>query len=358
MQIEIKKTNTPRVKPTANRGFGKYFADHMLLMEYAEGKWKAPKIEPYGPLAIEPGASVLHYAQCLFEGMKAFRGKDGKVRLFRPEFNARRMAKGAERLCMPPVPTESFVKSVEALVAMDADWVPEARGASLYIRPTLIGTESYLGVRPAEKYLFFIINSPVDAYYAEGFKPVKIWVEEEYIRAAPGGLGDIKAGANYACSLHASLIAKAKGYSQVLWLDAVNHQNVEEVGTMNVFFRFKDKVVTPKLSGTILNGGTRDCVITLLKDWGIKVEERTLPLAEVMAGAANGDLLEVFGTGTAAVITGVSELATKNEKVPFGGGQVGELTQRLYDEITAIQYGEKPDVHGWIQEITPRQHTV
>lgn len=351
MEIEISKTSSPRVKPTSKLGFGKYFSDHMFLLDYAGGKWQNPRILPYGPLAIEPGASVLHYAQCMFEGMKAFRGKNGKVRLFRPEFNADRMRRGAERLCMPGVPNEIFEQAVEAIVKVDADWVPDTRGASLYIRPTLVGTESYLGVRPAEKYLFFVITSPVDAYYAEGFAPVKIWVEEDAIRAAPGGLGHVKAGANYACSLKASLDAKEKGYSQVLWLDAVEHKHVEEVGTMNVFFRFKDKVVTPPLSGTILNGGTRDCVIQVLNEWKVPLEERSLTLEEVFRGAESGDLLEVFGTGTAAVITAVGELATAKRKVQPGGGKVGELTQRLYDEITAIQYGEKPDVHGWIKEI-------
>lgn len=351
MQIEIRTTSSPRVKPKEKLGFGKYFSDHMFLMEYSGGRWQQPRIEPYGPLAIEPGASVLHYAQCLFEGMKAFRGKNGRVRLFRPRFNAERLNKGADRLCMPNVPVEAFEAAVEQLVKLDADWVPTAQGASLYIRPTLIGTESYLGVRPAEKYLFFVITSPVDAYYAEGFAPVKIWIEEEYIRAAPGGLGDVKAGANYACSLKASLAAKAKGYSQVLWLDAVSHRNVEEVGTMNVFFRFKDKVVTPALSGTILGGGTRDCVLQVLREWKVPVEERPLSLAEVLEADTKGELLEVFGTGTAAVITSVGELATRTRKLQPGGGKVGELTQRLYDEITAIQYGEKPDTHGWIQEL-------
>ncbi|RZA06572.1 MAG: branched-chain amino acid aminotransferase [Proteobacteria bacterium] len=351
MQIEQTNTTSPREKPLSNLGFGKYFSDHMFLLDYLNGGWQNPRIVPYGPLAIEPGASVLHYAQCLFEGMKAFRGKNGKIRLFRPSFNAERMRKGAERLCMPGVSNEIFETAIEKLVKLDADWVPTTRGASLYIRPTLVGTESYLGVRPAEKYLFFVITSPVDAYYSEGFAPVKIWVEEEYIRAAPGGLGHVKAGANYACSLKASLDAKAKGYSQVLWLDAIEHKNIEEVGTMNVFFRFKDKVVTPALSGTILNGGTRDCVIQLLNEWKVPLEERSLTLAEVMSAADSGELLEVFGTGTAAVITAVGELATAKRKVSPGGGQVGELTQRLYDEITAIQYGEKPDTHGWIKEI-------
>jgi branched-chain amino acid aminotransferase len=352
MQIEVKKTTEPRVKPPVNQlGFGKYFSDHMFLMDYQGGRWQKPRIEPYGPLSLEPGACVLHYSQCLFEGQKAFRGKNGKVRLFRPSFHAARMAKGARRLCMPGMPDADFLEAVRTLVKIDADWIPDSRGSALYIRPTLIGTESFLGVRPAEKYLFFIIASPVGAYYAEGFNPVKIWVEEEYVRAAPGGLGAVKAGANYAASLSAFMEANAKGYSQVLWLDAVERSQIEEVGTMNVFFRFKNEIVTPPLGGTILNGATRDCVIRLLQDWGLNVRERALTLDEVLAAYKTGDLLEAFGTGTAAVISPIGELATKTQTLKLCDGKASELTQRLYDEITAIQYGEKPDPYGWVEEL-------
>lgn len=352
MEIEISKTKTPRAKvPVEQLGFGKVFADHQFLMDYTGGRWERPRIEPYGALSLEPGACVLHYSQCLFEGQKAFRAKSGKIRLFRPRFHAQRMAKGAVRLCMPSVPEELFLNAVRQLVQVDSDWVPSARGASLYIRPTLIGTESFLGVRPAEKYLFFIITCPVGAYYAEGFNPIKIWVEEEYIRAAAGGLGAIKAGANYASSLKAAVDAKKKGYAQVLWLDARDHSHVEEVGTMNVFFRLKKEIVTPPLSGTILNGSTRDCVLQLLKSWGMPVVERPIAMSEVQGAHKAGDLLEVFGTGTAAVISPVGELATRENRMFIGEGKVGELTQRLFDEMTAIQYGEKPDAFGWIEEL-------
>lgn len=350
MEIEIKKTNSPRPKIAADKlGFGKYFSDHQFLMDYSNGRWEKPRIEPYGPLSLEPGACVLHYSQCLFEGQKAFRGKNGKIRLSRPEFHAQRMQKGAQRLCMPAPSVEQYQQAVKALVRLDSDWVPSARGASLYIRPTLIGTESFLGVRPAEKYLFFIITSPVGAYYAEGFNPVKIWVEETYIRAAAGGLGAVKAGANYASSLLAAVEAKKKGYAQVLWLDAKDHTHIEEVGTMNVFFRFRDEIVTPPLGGTILNGSTRDCVLQLLRSWGENVQERPLTWAEVEERHAKGELLEAFGTGTAAVISPIGELATSKKKLGFNG--VGELTGRLFDEITAIQYGEKPDPFRWIEEL-------
>ncbi|MGZ6408747.1 MAG: branched-chain amino acid aminotransferase [Bdellovibrionota bacterium] len=346
------KTSSPRQKMPADQlGFGKYFSDHQFLMEYANGRWERPRIEPYGPLSLEPGACVLHYSQCLFEGQKAFRGKDGKIRLFRPRFHAQRMQKGAVRLCMPPVPEESFLQAVREIVRVDRDWVPSMRGASLYLRPTLIGTESFLGVRPAEKYLFFIISSPVAAYYAEGFNPVKIWVEEEYIRSAQGGLGAIKAGANYASSLAAAVAAKKKGFSQVLWLDAKEHSQIEEVGTMNVFFRLKNEIVTPPLTGTILNGATRDCVLELLKSWGLPVRERAITWAEVQAAHDKGELLEAFGTGTAAVISPIGILANEKRKLELSGGKVGELTQKLFDEITAIQYGEKPDTFGWTEEL-------
>jgi branched-chain amino acid aminotransferase len=352
MNIEITKTKAPRAKvPASQLGFGRVFADHMFLMDYAGGRWLQPRILPYGALTLEPAASVLHYAQCLFEGQKAFRGKDGKVRLFRPSFHAHRMIGGATRLCMPPVPEADFLEAVRNLVRIDSDWVPSERGASLYIRPTMIGTESFLGVRPADKYLFFVITSPVGAYYAEGFNPVKIWVEEEYIRAAKGGLGAIKAGANYAASLTAFVEAKKKGYSQVLWLDALHHEQVEEVGTMNVFFRFKDEVATPPLGGTILNGATRDCVIELLKSWKVPVRERPVTLQELLTAYDKGELLEVFGTGTAAVISPVAELSTKTKKMVIGGGKVGEITQKLYDEISGIQYGERPDPFGWVEVV-------
>jgi len=353
MQIEQRITTTPRVKVEASKlGFGRVFSDHLFLADYHGGRWQRPRIEPYGPLSLDPGACVLHYAQCLFEGMKAFRGTDGKTRLFRPEFHAARMAKGAERLCMPPVPVELFLESIRALVKLDRDWIPDAKGASLYIRPTIIGTESFLGVRPSETYLFFVITSPVGAYYSEGFSPVKIWVEEEFIRAAPGGLGAVKAGANYAASLKAFVQAKEKGFSQVLWLDALERSQIEEVGTMNVFFRLKDEVVTPPLSGTILNGATRDCVIRLLKDWNMPLRERNISLDEVISAHKDGSLLEIFGSGTAAVISAVGELATSNYKIVPGNGQVGELTQRLFNEISGIQYGEKADPHGWVEVIS------
>lgn len=350
LSIEIEKTKTPRAKVAADKlGFGKYFADHMFTLEYEAGAWKNPKITPYGPIAMEPGASVFHYGQAMFEGMKAFRGQSGKIHLFRPEFHAQRMAKGAERLCMPSIPQDIFLEAIQALVKLDESWIPQEKGASLYLRPTLMGTESFLGVRPSEKYLFFIITSPVGAYYSEGFNPVKIWIEEDTIRAAPGGLGAIKAAANYAASLQASTLAKKKSYSQVLWLDAAHRKYVEEVGTMNVFFRIGNEVITPALDGSILAGATRSCVLQILKSWNIPVVERKISIDEIAKAHQDGTLKEIFGSGTAAVISSVGELSNDKVQMLINDGKVGELTQKLHNEISDIQYGIKPDVHNWVK---------
>lgn len=335
--------------PADKLGFGKYFADHMFTLDYDGKSWTNPRIVPYGPLMMEPGAAVFHYGQAMFEGMKAFRSATGKIHLFRPEFHARRMALGATRLCMPSVPENIFIEAVEALIKVDESWIPKEKNSALYIRPTLIGTESFLGVRPSEKYLFFIITSPVGAYYAESFAPVKIWIEEHAIRAALGGLGAIKAAANYAASLQASTLAKQKKYAQVLWLDAGQRKYIEEVGTMNVFFVIGNEVITPSLDGSILAGTTRDCVIQLLKDWNITITQRRISLEEVRVASENGTLKEIFGTGTAAVISPVGLLANDKYNIPVNNGKVGELTTRLHEEISGIQQGTKPDTHNWVK---------
>ncbi len=348
--IEVYKTTAPREKvPTEQLGFGKYFADHMFTLEFENGQWKNPKIIPYGPLMMEPGASVFHYGQAMFEGMKAFRSHSGKIHLFRPEFHAKRMASGATRLCMPSIPEDLFLEAIRALVKLDESWIPKEKDSALYLRPTLIGTESFLGVRPSEKYLFFIITSPVGAYYSEGFSPVKIWIEEDTVRAANGGLGAIKAAANYAASLQASTLAKKKKYSQVLWLDAAERKYIEEVGTMNVFFHIGNEVITPSLDGSILAGATRDCVIQILKDWNIPLVQRRISLTEVSEAAKAGTLKEVFGSGTAAVISSVGELANEKYKILINGGKAGELTQKLHAEISAIQHGIKEDKYNWVE---------
>lgn len=348
--IPIEKTKSPRTRAPANQlGFGKYFADHMFTLEYESGTWKNPKIIPYGPLMMEPGASVFHYGQAMFEGMKAFRGHTDKIHLFRPEFHAKRMASGASRLCMPSIPENIFLEAIETLVKLDESWIPEEKGSALYLRPTLIGTESFLGVRPSEKYLFFIISSPVGAYYSEGFNPVKIWIEEDSVRAAPGGLGAIKAAANYAASLLASTRAKQKGFAQVLWLDAAERKYIEEVGTMNVFFHIGNEVITPALNDSILAGATRDCVLQILKSWNIPVVQRKISIDEILNAHEAGLLKEVFGTGTAAVISSVGTLANDKNNILINDGKVGDLTQKLHSEISAIQYGLKEDVYNWVK---------
>lgn len=351
ISISAERTKQPKTKPSGPLGFGKYFSDHMFLAQFDRSKgWHSAQIKPYSPIPMDPAASVFHYAQALFEGLKAFRQKNGTCAIFRPEFNARRMASGAERLCLPPVPKELFIEGVKAVVKADEDWIPKEENCSLYIRPTLIGSEAFLGVRPADEYLFFVILSPVGAYYSGGAKPVRIWVERDQIRAAPGGLGATKAAANYAASLQAATLARPQGFDQVLWLDAVQKKYVEEVGTMNVFFVFKDEIITPPLSGTILPGGMRECALEILKSWNLKVTERPLGMDEIEKRHAQGDLLEVFGTGTAAVISPVGELVYGSNPMKFKIDEKS-LSQKLYNEITDIQYGKKTDTRNWLVSI-------
>ncbi|MEW6720455.1 MAG: branched-chain amino acid aminotransferase [Thermodesulfobacteriota bacterium] len=356
MKIHIEKAGPDRLreKPAGDQalGFGKIFSDHMFLMDYRDGKgWMNPRIVPYGPLSLLPTAVVLHYAQEIFEGLKAYYAKDGGICLFRPERNAERMNRSASRLCMPAVPVEDQLQAIEALVRIDKDWIPRAGGASLYIRPTMIATESALGVHPSSDYIYFIVTGPVGAYYARGFEPVSILVEENYIRATRGGLGEAKTGANYAASILAAKEAKAKGFDQVLWLDAERRRFVEEVGTMNIFFVFNGELVTPPLSGSILAGVTRDSVIQLAKDWKIPVLERPVEIDEVIRRAEDGSLTEAFGSGTAAVISPVGAFSFRGKEAKIGDGKVGELSRRFYDTITGIQYGLVEDRHRWVRRV-------
>lgn len=333
-------------------GFGRIFSDHMFLAEYDEGRgWHDARIVPYGPLPLDPAAMTLHYGQEIFEGLKAYRGKGGAVCLFRPSANFERMNRSAERLCMPALPVGDALRALEALIRIDGDWIPARRGTSLYVRPVMIATEPGLGVRPAGRYLFFIIAGPVGNYYPRGFEPVRILVEEDTVRAARGGLGEAKTGANYAASLLAAKAAKAKGYDQVLWLDAARRSEVEEVGTMNIFFVIGDRVVTPPLGGSILPGVTRDSALRILRDWGLAVEERPVEIGEVIRSAEKGTLREAFGTGTAAVISPVGVLCYRGKEHIVGGGRVGEIAVKLYDEITGIQYGEVADRYGWVHRV-------
>jgi branched-chain amino acid aminotransferase len=317
----------------------------------ADQGWHNPRVVPYAPLTLEPSAAVLHYSQEIFEGLKAYRSPRDTVLLFRPDKNAARLNHSCERMCMPKMEEHLFLSAIKSVVATDRDWVPRAPGTSLYIRPAMIATEPFLGVRPSQSYLFFVILSPVGAYYAEGFNPVKILVEDHYVRAVRGGTGDAKTGGNYAASLAAAEEAHHKGYTQVLWLDGVERKYIEEVGSMNIAFVIDNELVTPSLNGSTLAGITRDTVLQLARDWGIRVAERQISIDEVFTAVKNGRLSEVFGMGTAAVISPVCELAYKEEKLAIGDGKVGPLAQRLFDDISAIQRGLKPDPHGWVAEI-------
>jgi branched-chain amino acid aminotransferase len=348
--IDVRRTTTPRPRPAESElSFGKYFADHMLVLDYqAPRGWQEPKVVPYGPLTLDPAASALHYGQAMFDGMKAFRQQDGRVALFRVNDHARRLSSGAPRLSMPAIDPAVLRDALLTLVSVDKDWVPSSRGTALYIRPVLIGTEPVLGVRPSQQYLLYVITSPVGAYYAAGLKPVKIWVETEAVRAVRGGIGSVKAAANYVASLKTAEDVRARGYEQVLWLDAVEHAFLEEVGTMNLFVVIGDEILTPPLGGSILAGITRDSVLTLLRDWNLRVTERPIPFAEILAAQKDGTLREVFGVGTAAVVSAVGELGHADGSLVINNREVGPIAQRLYTGITDIQYGRVPDPHNWL----------
>ncbi|WOC33328.1 MULTISPECIES: branched-chain amino acid aminotransferase [Caproicibacterium] len=353
-EIRYELTKTPKKKPAPGDSlpFGTIFTDHMFVMDYTEGTgWHDPRIVPYAPLQLDPAAMVLHYAQESFEGMKAYRTPDGSIQLFRPEKNAARFQSTHERMCMPVVPEQDFVEAIKALVKVEKDWVPTLPGESLYIRPFCIATEAHLGVKPSETYQFIIICCPVAAYYKTGLNPVKIYVEDKYVRATPGGTGYIKCGGNYAASLISQETAEKLGYSQTLWLDGVERKYVEEVGSMNCFFKIDGTVYTAPTVGTVLPGITRMSCIELLKKWGYTVSVDRLPIADVMKAGKAGKLEEVFGTGTAAVISPVGELRYEGEVARINGGKTGALTQKLYDTLTGIQWGKLPDDMGWTTKV-------
>ena len=356
MELLVKKIDESSKKPKpedeANLGFGKYFSDHFFHMKYEpETGWHDATIEPYKSLELDPAALVFHYGQEIFEGLKAYKGNNGDIYLFRPESNFERFNISARRLCMPEIDMDFVIDAMKQLITLDRDWIPESPGTSLYIRPTMIATEGTLGVKVSSKYLFFIITGPAGAYYPEGFNPIKIFVSDKYVRAIKGGVGNVKTGGNYAASLLAAQEAIEKGYSQVLWLDAVERKYVEEVGTSNIFFLINDTLVTPDLSGSILPGITRDSVLQIARDWGIKTEERRISIDEVIQSIQNGELKEIFGSGTAAIVSPVKEFNYKGETYNIGNGKTGDLSERLYNEILQIQYGQKPDPFGWVDKI-------
>ena len=350
LDIKITKTTNPQPKPAKGQklGFGKIFTDHMFVMNYTEGKgWHDPRIEPFHNISLSPAAMVYHYGQEMFEGLKAYKGPDGNVFLFRPDMNAKRTNDTNDRLVIPQIPVEDFVQAVAAIVDVDRDWIPTEPGTSLYVRPFIIATDEFLGVAPSKTYLFMVILSPSGAYYESGLAPVGIWIEDEYVRAVRGGMGFAKTGGNYAASLIAQQKAHDAGYSQVLWLDGVERKYIEEVGAMNIFFKIAGKIVTPSLNGSILPGITRNSVLQLCRDWGYEVEERKIAADELLEAQANGTLEECFGTGTAAVISPVGKLRYKDDVMTINGGSIGPVSQKLYDTITGIQTGILPDEKGW-----------
>ena len=351
--IKIEKSPVLKEKPSLDGiPFGTYFSDHMFLMDYDEGKgWHDPRIVPYGNFELSPAAVVFHYAQEIFEGMKAYRSPNGEVLLFRPTENARRLNSSAERLCMPQVPEEMFIAGLKALIELDKDWVPSVPDTSLYIRPFIIATAPQLGVHASSSYLFAIITCPVGSYYAEGLNPVRIMIESNDVRSVKGGTGYTKCGGNYAASIRAGQRAEEQGFSQVLWLDGITRRNIEEVGSMNVMFKINGKIVTPSLTGSVLPGITRKSCIELLKSWGFEVEERDFTVDELVAAAKDGTLEEAWGTGTAAVISPIGEVSFEGINYPIGGSKIGALTQKLYDTLTGIQWGKIEDKFNWAEKV-------
>lgn len=352
-QITTELTSNKKDKTPADQlGFGQVFTDHMFVMDYEEGKgWINPTITPYAPIELSPASMVFHYGQAVFEGLKAYMTESGDVQLFRPDRNFKRLNDSNDRLCIPAIDEALALEALKQLLRVDREWVPSAPGTSLYIRPFIIATEPYLGVNPSKNYKFMIIMSPVGSYYKEGINPVKILVEQHYVRAVVGGTGEAKTAGNYASSLKGSELAAQQGYSQTLWLDGKENKYVEEVGSMNIFFKIAGKVITPALNGSILPGITRDSMIQVLKSKNIAVEERAIAFEEVLEAAKNGSLEEVFGTGTAAVISPVGEFKWLDEIIAINDGQIGEVTQMLYNTLTGIQYGKLEDPFGWIVKI-------
>ena len=354
LNIKYELVANRKEKPDFNKlGFGKYFTDHMFIMDYNEGMgWHDARVVPYQKLSLDPACMVFHYAQEMFEGLKAYRTPNGEIQLFRPDKNIERMNNTNERLCIPKIDPADALEAIKALVKVEADWVPNVEGTSLYIRPFIIATDVQLGVHPSKSYKFMIILSPVGAYYAEGIKPVKIFVEREYVRAVRGGTGFAKIGGNYAASLIGQEKAEKMGYSQVLWLDGIEHKYIDEVGAMNVFFVIDGVVVTPALNeGNILPGVTRASCIKLLESMGYKVEERKLAIDEVVEAYRAGKLNEAFGTGTAAVVSPMGLLDDGENKMVINNGEIGEIAQKLYDTLTGIQWGKREDSFGWIVKV-------
>ncbi|MBE6855640.1 MAG: branched-chain amino acid aminotransferase [Ruminococcus sp.] len=354
MEFKFEKAAALKAKPAdeTQLGFGKVFTDYMFVMDYDTGEgWHDGRIVPYAPISLSPASMCLHYGQEVFEGMKAYRTKEGNIQLFRPEENFKRLNQSNERLVIPHLDETLALEGLKALLEVEKDWVPSAPGTSLYIRPFIIAVDPFLGVRPGDKYMFIIILSPSGAYYASGLNPVSIYVENKYVRAVRGGMGFAKTGGNYAASLIGQDEAHKQNYSQVLWLDGVEQKYIEEVGAMNIFFVIGDEVVTPELQGSILPGITRKSTIELCKSWGMKVSERRISIQEIADAYDRGELKEVFGTGTAAVISPVGHLKWNDKVMEINGNKIGAISQKLYDTMTGIQWGELDDPFNWVVKL-------
>lgn len=353
MEITFKKAETLKAHPQDSAlGFGTFFTDYMFNMDYSpQAGWHNPRIEPYGPMLMDPATMVLHYGQAIFEGLKAYRTPAGEINLFRPQDNLKRLNKSGHMLCMPELDEKFVLDALIQLLKIEKEWVPGEPGTSLYIRPTLIATDPYIGLRSSHTYRFFMILSPVGAYYPEGFNPVKIWVTTEYVRAVRGGVGQAKTAGNYAASLYATELAHQDGYTQVMWLDGVELKYVEEVGSMNIFFVIGDELITPELNRSILAGVTRDSVIKLARSWNVKVVERRIGIDEIYQAHDRGELKEVFGSGTAAVISPVGKMKFNGKEIAIGNGEVGPIAARLFDSLMNIQYGKADDPFNWTMRL-------
>jgi branched-chain amino acid aminotransferase len=353
MNIRITPTTNSRISETDfnNLQFGRVFSDHMLEMKFKNGEWSDPEIKPYGPISIEPSLHALHYGQAIFEGMKAYYAGPDTINLFRLNDHHERLNNSARRLCMPEITKEAFIKGLEELMKLDYKWVPKTHGHALYLRPFMFASEEYIAAKAASEYRFYIITSPVAAYYSEGFNPVKLTTSDQYVRAAMGGTGEAKAAGNYAGSFLPAKNAQKNGFTQVLWLDAVEHKYVEEVGTMNIFFLIGDTLITPKLGGTVLPGITRRSVVAIAEEWGVQVEERRISIDEVFEAHSSGSLREVFGAGTAAVISPVGLIHHRGNTITLDQDEIGPFAKKMFDRLTGIQYGKIEDTFGWTHPV-------
>ncbi|SMO96515.1 branched-chain amino acid aminotransferase [Gracilimonas mengyeensis] len=352
-KFDVELTNESRIHEVDfdNLVFGRKFSDHMFEMTYEDGQWQQPKVKPYGAFEITPAMNVLHYGQAVFEGMKAFYVDEDTVHIFRPKVHHERFNRSCRRLCIPETDYDTFIEALETLIKLDKQWIPQESGTALYLRPFIFASDDLLAARSSDKFTYQIITSPVGAYYAEGFNPVSLTTTDEYVRAVSGGTGDSKAAGNYAGSFLPAKKAKEEGYTQVLWLDAKEHKYVEEVGTMNIHFLIDDTLVTPALTGSILPGVTRRSIIALAEDWGLNVEERRITIDEVFEAHEDGSLKEIFGSGTAAVVSPVGFINHKGRTIELDREKPGKFAKKCFDAITDIQYGRAEDKFGWVHEV-------